>query len=290
MWVPLTAGQHRRARKFLSTGKHAAPSQIEVAARKAGKAVPAAAMVGALAVTSQSHSLPRGSRSAATVRPGHAVVATAANLGQPLKSAHPLIQAHAMRPEAQPAPPRTYTVRPGDTLSGIAFRFYGSGNAWHWLYQVNSGKITNLNWIVPGWVLRVPWGIPAKFRGTGVDIGSTGEPQAVGGSSGTTQPQLTGVFQGTLGCSALEALWRSAGGAPSAQVTAASIAMAESSGDEYATGPYGERGYWQINPDHGALSTYNPYGNAKAAVLISDDGTNWSPWTTFVDGAYLGLC
>jgi hypothetical protein len=85
-------------------------------------------------------------------------------------------------------------------------------------------------------------------------------------------------------------LWQQAGGAPSAEVTAASVAMAESSGQQYATGTVGERGYWQINPIHGALSTYDPYGNARAAVIISDDGTNWSPWTTYMDGAYLGQC
>ena len=71
---------------------------------------------------------------------------------------------------------------------------------------------------------------------------------------------------------------------------AASIAMAESSGRQFATGAAGERGYWQIHPDHGSLSTYNPLGNAKAAVIISDDGGNWTPWTTFTSGAYRGRC
>ena len=42
--------------------------------------------------------------------------------------------------------------------------------------------------------------------------------------------------------------------------------------------------------DHGSLSTYDPLGNAKAAVIISDDGTNWTPWTTYTSGAYLGRC
>ena len=41
---------------------------------------------------------------------------------------------------------------------------------------------------------------------------------------------------------------------------------------------------------YGALSTYNPLGNAKAAVVISDDGRNWTPWTTFTSGAYRGRC
>ena len=31
-------------------------------------------------------------------------------------------------------------------------------------------------------------------------------------------------------------------------------------------------------------------GNAKAAVIISDDGGNWTPWTTFTSGAYRGRC
>jgi hypothetical protein len=71
---------------------------------------------------------------------------------------------------------------------------------------------------------------------------------------------------------------------------AASIAMAESGGQQYATGTVGERGYWQINPNHGSLSTYDPLGNAKAAVIISADGTDWTPWTTFTSGAYIGRC
>jgi hypothetical protein len=66
--------------------------------------------------------------------------------------------------------------------------------------------------------------------------------------------------------------------------------MAESSGRQYATGPAGERGYWQIHPVHGALSTYNAYGNARAAVIISNYGHNWNPWTTYTHGLYRGRC
>ena len=95
---------------------------------------------------------------------------------------------------------------------------------------------------------------------------------------------------GTLGCTGLENLWDSAGGSRSSAFIAAEIAMAESGGRQYATGLAGERGYWQINPDHGSLSTYDPYGNARAAVIISNNGRNWTPWTTYVSGAYLGRC
>lgn len=99
---------------------------------------------------------------------------------------------------------------------------------------------------------------------------------------------------GTLGCSQLEALWKSAGGSPSAALTAAEIATAESSGRQYATLADGngtvDRGYWQINSSHGSLSTYDAHGNARAAVLISRGGTDWTPWTTYRTGAYTGKC
>jgi len=95
---------------------------------------------------------------------------------------------------------------------------------------------------------------------------------------------------GTLGCGGLESLWRDAGGSPSAAFIAAEIATAESGGNQYATGAAGERGYWQINPDHGSLSTYNPIGNAKAAIILSYDGTNWDAWTTYTHGLYIGRC
>lgn len=98
------------------------------------------------------------------------------------------------------------------------------------------------------------------------------------------------ALSGTLSCSGLSALWESAGGSHAAAFVAAEIAMAESGGSQYATGPAGERGYWQIHPDHGALSTYDPYGNARAAILISDNGSDWLPWTTYTSGAYIGRC
>ncbi len=51
--------------------------------------------------------------------------------------------------------PRTYTVQPGDTLSGIAEKL-GLGG-WQRLYEVNAGVIGgNPDRIYPGQVLVVP--------------------------------------------------------------------------------------------------------------------------------------
>ena len=99
---------------------------------------------------------------------------------------------------------------------------------------------------------------------------------------------------GSLSCSGLEALWESAGGSSGTAFTAAEIARAESSGRQYASDANSngtvDRGYWQVNSIHGALSTYDPAGNARAAVELSGDGTNWSPWVTYQTGAYQGQC
>lgn len=84
----------------------------------------------------------------------------------------------------------------------------------------------------------------------------------------------------------LQSLWLQAGGNPTAAKVAAAVAMAESSGNPDATGPVGERGLWQIALSHGAQSTYDPLGNARAAVAISNNGSNWKPWcTAYTDGA-----
>jgi hypothetical protein len=88
----------------------------------------------------------------------------------------------------------------------------------------------------------------------------------------------------------LQQLWITNGGNPSAAPMAAAIALAESGGDPNATGHNTngttDRGAWQINSVHGALSTYDENANAKAAIKISGNGTNWGPWTTYTTGAF----
>ena len=103
---------------------------------------------------------------------------------------------------------------------------------------------------------------------------------------------------GSLSCSGLEALWESAGGAPSEAQMAASIAMAESSGQLNPPSNAGSNsngmtdvGVWQINSGiWPALATTDPLGNARAAIQISHNGTDWSPWVTYQIGANAGKC
>jgi hypothetical protein len=101
----------------------------------------------------------------------------------------------------------------------------------------------------------------------------------------------TGVPGPGDGIGQIKSLWTRAGGSSSAQNMAAAIAMAESGGRADAVSPPNsdgsvDRGLWQINSIHGALSTTNRLGNARAAVSISSNGRNWNPWTVFKTGAY----
>jgi LysM repeat protein len=255
--------------------------------QKAGKAAPALAVVGAIAAG------PHVPKTANLERTTATAPVLDARLDAAILPAHEVGRTYTVT---------TYTVKPGDSLCGIARRFYGRAADWPTLYQANRAKIHHPGLIYPGQVLRVPRDPAAPVTGhrTDGDKDNDGDRSDRGpykprhsraGSPGGGRGQGAGHhLNGTLNCRGLEALWRSAGGASWAAVTAASIAMAESGGHQYATGSAGERGYWQINPVNGALSTYNAYGNARAAVIMSHDGTNWSAWTTWVDGAYRGRC
>jgi LysM repeat protein len=251
-----SAPKHRRPTKVRRTGRHAAPTQLEKAAEKAGRAAPAAAIAGIL-----------------VAGPAHAAVAAPVTT---VAVAGP-IHTDAMVSHLQQAS-RSYVVQPGDTLSSISQRIYGTPADALWIYKINMSKIRNPNLIYPGQVLSVPHDPSVSVTASAPEVAH----EAVATASV--------ALSGTLSCAGLEELWEEGGGSPGEAVMAASIAMAESSGQQYATGGVGERGYWQINPNHGALSTYDPLGNAKAAVIISADGTNWTPWTTYTSGAYIGRC
>lgn len=66
----------------------------------------------------------------------------------------------APTPPPAPAPTGTYTVKGGDSLSGIAAKL-GIAGGWQALYDANRDRITNPNVIQAGWVLRLPTGAPA---------------------------------------------------------------------------------------------------------------------------------
>ena len=232
----------------------------------ATKAAPAVAIAGALV---------------ATAPQAQAAVSMSAKATTAAEQVH----TDAAVKQNQPAT-RTYTVRSGDTLAGIAQRFYGNSAVWTWLWHVNSSVVHDPNSIYVGEVLKLPSDPPANAAHYA--------PKHAKTSSTTTTTTLTSSttkLSGKLSCGGLEALWEAAGGSHAEAFMAAEIAMAESGGNQFALSPTNDYGYWQINGSHGpAMATFNPMGNAKAAIAISDDGHDWGAWTTYTSGAYSGRC
>ncbi len=259
---------HRRPHKIRRTGRHATPSQVEKVAATAGKAAPAVAIAGALVALPQS---------------AHAEVKSPAKATTVTEQAQ---TAALIKKAAQPAS-RTYTVRSGDTLSKIAAKFYGNPAHWTWIYAANRSKIHNPNSIYAGEKLTIPNHAPAVTASYSPRHAKK-QPKK---QQSTVLTSSAKRLSGNLSCSGLEALWVAAGGAKSHAFIAAEIAKAESGGRQYAHSPTNDFGYWQINGGHGpAMATYNPLGNARAAIAISGNGSNWRPWTTYVTGAYRGRC
>lgn len=51
---------------------------------------------------------------------------------------------------------RTYTVKAGDTLSGIAKQHLGDANAYMRIFEMNRDQLSDPNLIKPGQVLKLP--------------------------------------------------------------------------------------------------------------------------------------
>ncbi len=94
-----------------------------------------------------------------------------------------------------------------------------------------------------------------------------------------------------LSFSELQNLLQSAGLDSAKAAIGAAIALAESGGRTDAVGDGGTSyGLWQIHlpahPDVSQACALDPGCAAAAAVRISSGGTDWTPWSTFVSGAY----
>ena len=56
-----------------------------------------------------------------------------------------------------------HTVREGETLSGLARAFYGNPSLFPRIFEANRNVLDDPNVIVPGQVLRIPFGADTTF-------------------------------------------------------------------------------------------------------------------------------
>lgn len=151
---------------------------------------------------------------------------------------------------------RTYTVRSGDTLSGIAARF---GTSWQKLAQEN--HISNPNVIYPGQVLHI---------GGGGSTGPVSGPgPAVGGSVGQWISQAQAIL--------------AAHGVPGWKMNAADIALIikyESGGNPNAENKWDSN--WQAgHPSIGLMQTIGPTFNA---YCLPGHTNIWNPVDNIIAG------
>ena len=279
---------------------------MEKVAQQAGKAAPAVAIAGALVAVPQAQQALAAPAVPATATAAQGHQAATGTGTATLDAVEARAVTVASTSTARHAAKATYyRVRGGDSLSRIAERFYHHPGDWPYLYHENAKTISNPNMIYVGQRLVIPASVPAHYEATGYvprhakpappHVITTSKikassPATRGGSAKGGTKIVQSAPLGQYSCSALEGLWEQAGGSPAHALLAAEIARAESSGNPSAISPTDDFGLWQINASNGSLATLNPYQNARSAIVLSHDGTNWGPWTTYHSGAYYGQC
>jgi LysM repeat protein len=299
----MTAGRSDRLPlKIRRRGRHASPSQVEKVAQQAGRAAPAVAIAGALVAVPSAQALAATAapitQATATVH-GHQAPDTGAGTATLDAFATRSVTVSSASTARHAAKVTYYRVRSGDSLSGIADRFYHHASDWQYLYHENAKTISNPNLIYVGERLSIPATVPAHYKPasytakhakTTPRVVTTSKTISHGGSTEGGTKIVQSTPQGRYACSNLESLWDQAGGSPAHALMAAEIARAESGGNPNAISPTDDFGLWQINASNGSLATLNTYQNARSAIILSHDGTNWNPWTTYRTGAYYGQC
>lgn len=107
---------------------------------------------------------------------------------------------------------------------------------------------------------------------------ATGPAGAAEPHQGAVLDAFTRPLTADYSFGALEHLWMAVGGSGRTASHAACIAEHESGGNPDAISPTNDWGLWQIHD--GGPRMLNPAANAATAVRMSDDGRNWSAWTT----------
>ena len=116
---------------------------------------------------------------------------------KPKSSSHPPRELHRVGdhwtpynppdPASYPPNAKTYTIKPGDTLWGLATQYYKNGYLWPQLWESNTW-ITDAHWIYPGDVLLIEGEAanqvqPGTSTGTGTGTGTAGGQTTVGGGA-----------------------------------------------------------------------------------------------------------
>lgn len=115
----------------------------------------------------------------------------------------------------------------------------------------------------------------AKPKATQPAPARTPAPSSTCVAAAPGSPIIPGTYISVYSRCGLEQLWIQAGGSRAQAARAACMALAVSGGRTFATSSHGSMGLWQIPSKPSGYATFQPAANARAAVLLSKNGTKW---------------
>jgi hypothetical protein len=240
----------------MARARHARPSKMRTTARAAAAAAPVGVI--SLAIAAPAYAAPSGQ-----IQQANQIVSV------PLPSVIRAVRAQQ---------PSFYTVKGGDSLSGIAQSNCGTPSDWMGIYVANKNQVRNPDEIYPGQHLALDC---RQVQGVTDPGAPSVQQQAVVTDHAVYHGYSGGSYSGggTLSYAGLEVLWEAAGGPASAAPEMAVIALkCESGGRQYAYNPSGASGYWQILGQVVPGDIFNPMVNAENAVKKFRDAGGFSPW------------
>jgi hypothetical protein len=244
-------------------GCHSKPSRPRLSRRLPAAAAPALAGLAA-AVCLSPQALASPSVTQAAGRPVAAGVVNTVSAPHPGTARLFSVSQQETGRTHGPDHPATYKVRPGDSLSAIAGRFYHDPDAWPVLYFANRGQIKWADIITAGQVLRIP-AKPARIPAAPALLG----PSAPVAAESAAQAETAAVVD------------------PGGSFAECVIAR-ESGGDAQVMNASGHYGLYQFSASTWAEYGGNPadFGNASAAeqnqvfanALAAGGESNWSAY------------
>jgi len=261
-------------------GCHRKPSRFRVARRLPAVAAPAlAGLAVAVCVSPQALAATPGPQAAAP-----ATQALTAALAVPQAGLMPVDLLSAIRQSERhvgnSARLAKYTVRPGDSLSAIAGRFYHQASAWPVLYYANRSQVRSADVLAAGQVLTVPAEpahIPAAPAAPATAASDTAvsrqaaSARSASSTSAAAQTTVTGASSGYPGGSFGEC-----------------VVSRESGGNSQVMNGSGHYGLYQFSASTWAAYGGNPadFGHASTAeqnqvfatALARGGQSNWSAY------------
>lgn len=173
-------------------------------------------------------------------------------------------------PATYPPGSKTYAIKRGDTLWGLAQQLYNNAYLWPQLWEANTW-ITDSHWIYPGDVLLVEGEVSAQAAAgttTGAAAGATGDTASSGLSGGmmTTQPSSTGGGL-SLGRSG------TAAGSPVPLGTEADVYCYGYIGDPHEPLPNAVAGFEDVEMRYAVGEIDQVIGGGQGDMIFIDGGT-----------------